>query len=197
MKKLFSFDKAEKYSSNSIGTVKKILSLNLIKLTNGKTVKLIGVVLSKGIHEDAMPFLEYLLIGRKIMLEYDISRTDKEGNLLAYLSIDCGKDFKLVEDSNIVKKYEKYLYFSEAADEEEKTPEGLIETDSSGNQRINPEIAKKMKPRGNLYLQINLALISCGLADFKSMPPNTRMDSLFKNKYKEAMEKKIGIWREF
>lgn len=196
MEKSFSFDKSEKYSSNSVATVQEVLNLNLIKLTNGKTIKLIGVVLTKDIHEDAMPFLKHLLVGRKIMLEYDASRTDTEGNLLVYLSLNCGTDFKLIEENTIVRKYENYLFFSEAADEEEKTPEGLIETDSSGNQRINPEIAGKMKPKGDLYLQINLALISCGLADFKSMPPNTRMDSLLKNKYKNAMEKKIGIWSE-
>jgi hypothetical protein len=194
MKKLFSSDNADKYSSNSVATVQEVLNINLIKLTNGKTVKLIGVVPSQNSHEDTMPFPKYLLLGRKVMLDFDSSRTDNEDNLLAYLSVNTEKDFKLIEQNGIVKKYEKSLFFFEAADEESENPEGLIETDTSGNQRINPEIAENMKPKGDLYLQINLALISCGLADFKSMPPNTRMDDLFKNKYKEAIEKKLGIW---
>ena len=193
MGKFFSVGNAKSYS-NSLGTVKDILDINLIKLTSGETIRLIGVVPPKITHSEGIDFLKELVLGKTVTLEYDKNRKDKNRNILAFMYFNSGKNFEAIKGVDIIEKYSACLSGFESSDEMEEQPEDLFLMDAQGNKCINPEVAKAMKPNGDLYLQLNLTLIGCGFADFKSMPPDICMDSLFKSKYKEASENRLGIW---
>lgn len=193
MGKFFSFGNAESYS-NEIMTVKEVIDINLIKMTNGKIVRLIGVVPTKATQADGTAFLNRLIVGKEVVLEYDKSWKDENGHILAFVYFNSGKNFEKINGLGYIEKFGSCISGFEAPDEMNPEPEDLIIKDAEGKSTINAEIAKKMKPKGDLYIQINLTLVGCGFADFKSMPPDTCMDSLFKIKYKEASEKRMGIW---
>ena len=193
MGKFFSFGIAEKYI-NKIVTVKEVLGLNLIKMSNGEAVRLIGVVPPKTSHGEGISFLNKLILGKNVTLEYDKSRKDKNGYTLAFVYFNSGKNFDAIKGIDFLKKYKGCVGGFEAPDEMNEQPKDLFVLDKNGNNSINPEVTKRMKPRGDLYIQLNVSLISCGFADFKSMTPDTCMDSMFKSEYKVASEQGRGIW---
>lgn len=195
MGKFFSFGDAKAYSNDTL-KVSEILDVNLFKLDNGEVVRLIGIIPPRVPHRDAFVFLKDVVLGKEVVLEYDKSRKDENKNSLVFVYINVGKNFDTTKNIEILRKYKRHLRYFEAADESGETPDNFWVIDSHGNKGINPEVVKTMKPKGDLYLQINLALVSCGFVDFKSMPPDTCMDSLFRIEYKGALEEKRGIWGE-
>jgi len=66
-------------------TVKEIISPELIKLSNGLIVKLIGVKAIPEMQEDAIDFLKKKILKRQIFLKYDEKKYDKNNILLAYV----------------------------------------------------------------------------------------------------------------
>jgi len=66
-------------------TVKEIISPELIKLSNGLIVKLIGVKVIPEMQEDAIDFLKKKILKRQIFLKYDEKKYDKNNILLAYV----------------------------------------------------------------------------------------------------------------
>lgn len=69
-------------------TVNKILSPELIILSNGITVKLIGVKAKTETMAEAIEFLKEKFKSRKVFIKFDTIKYDVEKNLLCYLYLD-------------------------------------------------------------------------------------------------------------
>ncbi len=66
-------------------TVKEALSPELLRLSSGLTVRLIGVVEELVHRERAIEFLNTKTKGQKVFLKYDHAKYDENGNLLSYV----------------------------------------------------------------------------------------------------------------
>ncbi len=66
-------------------TVKEVLSPELLKLSNGITVRLIGVIEDPKHREQAVEFLNLKTRGQKISLKFDKDKHDENGTLLSYV----------------------------------------------------------------------------------------------------------------
>ncbi len=69
-------------------TVKGIISPEKIRLSNGLTVRLIGIKEDPVINGDANKFLEEKLKGKKVFMRFDNEKYDNENNLLCYLYLE-------------------------------------------------------------------------------------------------------------
>lgn len=72
--------KREEYFS-----VKEIISPTLLKLSNGKTIRLIGLKEKKGQNEKAIEFLNLKTNKQKVYLRFDEEKRGKSNHLLCYL----------------------------------------------------------------------------------------------------------------
>jgi site-specific DNA-methyltransferase (adenine-specific) len=66
-------------------TVKEIISPELLRLSNGLTVRLIGIKQDLSKNGDAVEYLTTKTKGEKVFLKYDNQKHDKENNLLCYV----------------------------------------------------------------------------------------------------------------
>ena len=66
-------------------SVKEIISPEIIKLTNGLTVRLIGIKEDKSANEEAVDFLKLKTKNQKVYMKFDTEKYDKDNNLLCYL----------------------------------------------------------------------------------------------------------------
>ncbi len=66
-------------------SVKEIISPGMVVLDNDLKIRLIGVKENKAINGKALQFLNEKLKGQKVFLKFDVTKYDKEGNLLCYL----------------------------------------------------------------------------------------------------------------
>jgi modification methylase len=66
-------------------TVKEVLSPELLRLSNGLTVRLIGVAEEPIYRELAMEFLTSRTKGQRVFLRFDKDKYDMAGNMLAYV----------------------------------------------------------------------------------------------------------------
>ena len=66
-------------------SVKEILSPELLRLSNGLTVRLIGILGTPAYRERAIEFLDSRTKGQKVFVKFDINKYDDNGNLLVYL----------------------------------------------------------------------------------------------------------------
>jgi len=66
-------------------SVKDILSPELLVLSNGLKLRLIGVKEKKEVNGAAVKFLSSKIKGEKVFMKYDAAKYDDEGNLLCYL----------------------------------------------------------------------------------------------------------------
>lgn len=66
-------------------TVKEIISPELLRMSNGLTVRLIGIKQDSSRKRDAVDYLINKTKGRKVFLKYDNQKHDKENNLLCYV----------------------------------------------------------------------------------------------------------------
>ena len=69
-------------------SVKEVVSPNTLILSNGLTVKLLGVEPNKEHYNEAIEFLKQKLKKRKVFLKYDTIKFDSSGLLLCYLYLD-------------------------------------------------------------------------------------------------------------
>jgi len=118
VKKLQFGSKIDKESSSEreeLFTVKEVISPEKIRLSNGLTIKLLGVKENPTINGKATAFLIEKTRGKRIFLKYDNIKYDYENNLLCYLylenktfinahliknglvKVDCDIDFKYKE----------------------------------------------------------------------------------------------------
>ena len=66
-------------------SVKEIISPKTIKLTNGLTVRLIGVKEDKSANGEAVEFLKLKTKNQKVYMKFDKEKYDKDNNLFCYL----------------------------------------------------------------------------------------------------------------
>jgi site-specific DNA-methyltransferase (adenine-specific) len=66
-------------------TVKEVISPELLKMSNGLIVKLIGVKQDLSKNGSAVEYLTNKAKGKKVFLKYDNQKYDKENNLLCYV----------------------------------------------------------------------------------------------------------------
>jgi micrococcal nuclease len=71
-------------------TVTRVISGDMLELSNGETVRLIGVEIPASFKKEATEFTRKLVAGKHVRLEYDVQRKDKYGRTLAYVHVDIG-----------------------------------------------------------------------------------------------------------
>jgi DNA modification methylase len=69
-------------------SVKSVLSPNTVILSNGLTIRLIGIKEKQSVNGSATRFLIEKTKGRKVFLKYDSIKYDSENTLLCYLYLD-------------------------------------------------------------------------------------------------------------
>ncbi len=65
--------------------VKEVLSPELLRLSNGLTIRLIGVAEELTHREQALEFLNTKTKGQRVFLKFDTDKHDENGNLLSYV----------------------------------------------------------------------------------------------------------------
>ncbi len=91
VKKLQFGSKIDKESSSEreeLFTVKEVISPEKIRLSNGLTIKLLGVKENPTINGKATAFLVEKTRGKRVFLKYDNVKYDHENNLLCYLYLE-------------------------------------------------------------------------------------------------------------
>lgn len=155
--------------------VERMVDGEVIRLTNGREIRLIGIdvpesqpndkarrlaeetgndiqkILSVG--KKAMNFIEPLLEGKEVRLEFDKETVDTKGRFWAYV-YDVGT-YKGKTDSFAPPGYEM-----------------------NGDE-----------------IFINATIIKSGYASPLMLPPNVKHSRLFKKLFSEAQENKSGLWR--
>ena len=69
-------------------TVKEVLSPEKVRLSNGLTIKLIGIKGEAFTHDKAVGYLTEKIKGKRIFLKYDKLKHDEENDLLCYLYLE-------------------------------------------------------------------------------------------------------------
>lgn len=99
-------------------TVKEVMSPELVKLSNGLTVRLLGIKQDISKNGKAKEYLVNKTLGQKVFLKYDQTKYDPENRLLCYLYLKnktfvnarLVKEGLVVVDADIVFKYkEKFM----------------------------------------------------------------------------------------
>lgn len=75
----------ESKSNVNFFSIKRIISPEILLLSNGLKIRLIGICEDKEMNGKAVDYLEKKLKGRKVTLKYDCEKYDSENNLLCYL----------------------------------------------------------------------------------------------------------------
>lgn len=81
-------DKNSSRSREEFFTVKEILSPELLVLSNGMKVRLLGIKQDPAVNGRATDFLEEKLRGKKVFLKYDAIKYDSENHLLVYMYLE-------------------------------------------------------------------------------------------------------------
>jgi DNA modification methylase len=81
-------DKGSAALRQELFTVREILSPEKVRLSNGLTVKLIGIKSEPITHDKAVGYLVEKIQGKRIFLKYDQLKYDAENNLLCYLYLE-------------------------------------------------------------------------------------------------------------
>lgn len=81
-------DKDSNSSREDFFTVKEIISPELILLSNGLTVRLIGIKQDPVINGKASEYLASKLYGKKVFLRFDETKYDAENHLMVYLYLE-------------------------------------------------------------------------------------------------------------
>lgn len=69
-------------------SVRQVVSPELIVLSNGLNVRLIGIRQNPQLNGEAAEYLRRKLHGKKVYLRYDTTKYDVDGNLLAYIYLE-------------------------------------------------------------------------------------------------------------
>lgn len=111
-------DKTDTEERNTLFGVKAVISPELIALSNGLTVRLIGIKQNPAVNGKASAFLNSKLKGKKVVLKYDTIKYDSDNHLLVYMYLE-NKTFinahllknklALVDDSFDYKYKDKFL----------------------------------------------------------------------------------------
>ena len=129
--------------------VQRVIDGDTIKLSSGKRVRLIGVDTPETVHpnkpvqhygKEASAFTKRMCEGKRVLLEYDQTRRDKYGRLLAYVYLEDGTFI----NAEIIKQgyghaYTKFPFkhmeeFREYESEARENKRGLWKNDSGINR---------------------------------------------------------------
>ena len=80
-------DQSEAKREELLG-VKKVIAPDKIELSNGLTVRLLGIKINPLYQEQAISYLQKKFQKRKVFLKYDTVKYDVENNLLCYVYLD-------------------------------------------------------------------------------------------------------------
>ncbi len=81
-------DKESSRNRENYFSVKEIISPELMTLSNGITVRLLGIKQNPAINGKATEFLVEKLKGKKVFLRYDTNKYDSENHLLVYMYLE-------------------------------------------------------------------------------------------------------------
>lgn len=81
-------DNSHSHKRETYYTVKEIISQNILVLSNGLKIKLIGVKENRLKKEEAIQFLRDKTYGKKVFLKFDTKKYDDNNNLLCYLFLE-------------------------------------------------------------------------------------------------------------
>lgn len=81
-------DNSHSHKRETYYTVKEIISQNILVLSNGLKIKLIGVKENRLKKEEAIQFLRDKTYGKKVFLKFDNKKYDDNNNLLCYLFLE-------------------------------------------------------------------------------------------------------------
>ena len=111
-------DKTDTEERTTLLGVREVISPELIALSNGLTVRLIGVKQNPAVNGQASDFLNSKFKGKKVFLKYDTVKYDSDNHLLVYMYLE-NKTFinahllknklALVDDSFDYKYKDKFL----------------------------------------------------------------------------------------
>ena len=111
-------DKTDTEERTTLLGVREVISPELIALSNGLTVRLIGVKQNPAVNGQASAFLNSKFKGKKVFLKYDTVKYDSDNHLLVYMYLE-NKTFinahllknklALVDDSFDYKYKDKFL----------------------------------------------------------------------------------------
>lgn len=111
-------DKTDTEERTTLLGVREVISPELIALSNGLTVRLIGVKQNPAVNGQASAFLNSKFKGKKVFLKYDTIKYDSDNHLLVYMYLE-NKTFinahllknklALVDDSFDYKYKDKFL----------------------------------------------------------------------------------------
>lgn len=81
-------DQNNSFQREELYTVKEVISSEKIRLSNGLTVKLLGIKENPIVNGKTISFLNEKIKGKKVFLKYDNIKYDNENNLLCYLYLE-------------------------------------------------------------------------------------------------------------
>lgn len=87
----FSFSPSPSTPKEETSTVTEVISGNIIKLSDGRTVKLIGIDSpspGQNYYEESVNMLKFLVLDKEVRLESDVEDKDSGGNLLRYVYVN-------------------------------------------------------------------------------------------------------------
>jgi len=173
-------------------TVKYVIDGDTLELSNGETVRLIGIdtpevyssdkldrdskrtgkdietIIAMG--KEASDFVRGLVEGKEVKLEFDVQKRDKYGRLLAYVYVPVHSYSHISRDANgNLSDFELW----DVADTFSDEPKGIA---------VTAEF-------------LNAYIIRNGYATPMTVPPNVKYAELFEKFYREAREKKRGFWK--
>lgn len=155
-------------------TVKRVIDGDSLELSNGETIRLIGIDIPEADTKEATEvkdFVKSLVEGKEVRLEFDVQERDKYGRLLAYVYVPV------------------HLYSHISRDEKGNLPD-FNPWDVADSFSANPDGAMGVLPE-----LLNAYIIRNGYATPMIISPNVKYAELFEKLYQEAREKKRGLWK--
>jgi len=175
-------------------TIERVVDCDTLKLSNGERVRLIGVDCPESkvnnrakreskktgqdlqtitaMGQEAKEFIKGLGIeGKEVRLEYDVEKRDRYGRLLAYVWVPVFSHSYTARDKD--------------GKEQDFNPWDVADsfsTDPGGAMGVLPEL-------------LNAYIVRNGYASPYTVPPNVKYADLFQKFYKEARDKKRGLWK--
>lgn len=163
--------KAEHDTDQALGlTVSRVIDGDTIELSNGDTVRYIGVDTPETRHprkglecfgKEATAFNKEIVLGKPVRLEQDVSATDRFGRILAYVFVPTNQPDEDVSNSI------------------DASAESELQTDPG-------------EPTDEIF--VNALLVEEGYAVASSYPPDVAYDSLFAQLEAEARQEERGLW---
>ncbi len=154
--------------------ITEVVSADIIRLENGKTVRLIGLEIPEEIKEEARQFLKKLAEGQLVRLNYDKQKEDELKRTLVYAYLVKYGDMHLVRDLG----------------------DDFLTPGDYGFEFTNEPVGNaQMITNESSWLFLNAYIIQCGYAKPALKAPNIRFTERFHKFSEEARKNKRGLWK--